>query len=184
MLTRGFYPRSALKNHKSMSCLHSSSTEGDVRDESACSPLCISQSEQQPTPSEIRFVNVQKIFVKLDIVIKMQLKYSELGNLNSHFLPKVCIETHKSMSCLHSSLTEGDVPDESACSSPCISQSEQQPTPSEIRFVWLSLFVKYQSSVTKKLNFLNFSLPKLNQLKKKPVTTQLHNCYVYQRWGD
>jgi hypothetical protein len=127
-------------------------------------------------------VNVQKIFVKLDIVIKMQLKDSELGNLKSRFLPRLCIETHKSMSCLHSSSTEGDVPDESACSPLCISQSEQQPTstPIDIRCVWLSLFVKYQYSVTNKLDFLNFSLPKLNQLKKKPVTTQLHKCYVYQ----
>jgi hypothetical protein len=47
MLTRGFYPRSALKNHKSMSCLHSSSTEGDVQDDSGCSPPSISQCEQQ-----------------------------------------------------------------------------------------------------------------------------------------
>jgi hypothetical protein len=30
-----------------MSCLHSSSTEGDVQDDSACSPPSISQCEQQ-----------------------------------------------------------------------------------------------------------------------------------------
>jgi len=121
-----FLPRLCIETHKSMSCLHSSSTEGDLPDESACSPLCISQSEQQPTPSEIRFVNVQKIFVKLDIVLKMQLKNSELGNLKSRFLPRLCIETHKSMSCLHSSTTEGDVQDDSVCSPPRISPCEKQ----------------------------------------------------------
>ena len=56
----------------------------------------------------------------------MQLKNSELANLNSRFLPRLCIETHESMSCLHSSSTEGDVQDDSACSPPSISQCEQQ----------------------------------------------------------
>ena len=70
-------------------------------------------------------VNVPKIFVNLDIVLKMKLKNSELGNLNSRFLPRLCIETHKSMSCLHSSTTGGDVQDDSVCTPPRISPCEQ-----------------------------------------------------------
>ena len=141
-----------------MYCLHSSTTQPDVHDDSDCSSPSIPPTHQDPRPSAFRFVNIQKVLlVKLHSFIKIQLKLSVLGKFNSRFLPKVCIEAQKSMSCLHSFSTQGDVQTESACSSPCVTPSEQQQflvpgragtleqqttsTPINIRFVELSLFV-------------------------------------------
>jgi hypothetical protein len=145
-----FLPNVCIETHNSMSCLHSSTTQADVHDESDCSSPCLAPSQQHQRPSVIRFVNGQKVlFVKLHSFIKMQLKHCELGNVKSRFLPNVCIDTHNSMSCLHSSTTQADVHDESDCSSPCLAPSQQDPRPSAIRFVNIQkvLLVKLHSFI-------------------------------------